>query len=384
MAEEFIAFSTPVISQATIAEVVTCLKSGWLATGPRVKQFEEDLKKYLHAPYAVALMHATAGLQLSLECLGIQEGDEVITTPFTFVATLNTIVHNRATPVLVDIDPITYNIDVTQIEAAITPRTRAIMPVHFAGLPADLDPIYKLAAHYNLRVIEDAAQAIGSYYKGKIIGSFGDLQVFSFHPNKVMTTGEGGCVTLRDAALARAINVMRFHGIDRDAWNRYAKGGSVHYDVIQPGYKYNMMDLQAAIGLHQLQELEGFIQLRTQLAMRYHEMLADVAALTLPQAPKYDHRNCWYLYAPLVNSEICGFSRDEFMQKMSALNIGTAYHYQAAHLYTFYRERFGWKVGQFPHAENVAARIVSLPLGAHLSLAQQERVVTVIRKIFGV
>lgn len=384
MSEEFLPFSTPVISQATIDEVVACLKSGWLATGPRVKQFEEDLKKYLHAPYASVLMSATAGLQLVLKCLGVKEGDEVITTPFTFVATLNTIVHNGAKPVLVDVDLDTYNIDVNQIEAAITPRTRAIMPVHFAGLPVDLDPLYKIAEKHGLRVIEDAAQAIGSYYKGKIIGSVGDIQVFSFHPNKVMTTGEGGCVTLRDEVLAKAINVMRFHGIDRDAWNRYAKGGSAHYDVIQPGYKYNMMDLQAAIGIHQLRELEGFIATRTKLAARYNEALKDIPALTLPQKPKYDHRNCWYLYAPLVNSEVCGFSRDEFMLRMSELNIGTAYHYQAAHLYTFYRENFGWREGQFPHAEKIAAHIVSLPLGAHINFTQQDRAIAAMHKIFGV
>ena len=384
MNEEFIPFSAPVISQATIDEVVACLKSGWLATGPRVKQFETDLRQYLHAPHAIAFTSATAGLHLALKCLGIKEGDEVITTPFTFVATLNTIVQNGAKPVLVDVDLATYNIDVTQIEAAITPRTRAIMPVHFAGLPVDLDHIYQIAAKYGLRVVEDAAQAMGSYYKGKIIGSFGDMQVFSFHPNKVMTTGEGGCVTVHDEALVKSLNVLRFHGIDREVWNRYGKGGSAHYDVLQPGYKYNMMDLQAAIGIHQLRELEGFITTRTELAQRYHQELAKIAALTLPQQPKYNHRNCWYLYAPLVNPEVCGFSRDEFMQKMGELNIGTAYHYQAAHLYTFYRENFGWRRGQFPHAEKIAERIVSLPLGAHLNFAQQDRVIAAIYQVFGV
>lgn len=384
MNEEFLPFSTPVISQATIDEVVACLKSGWLATGPRVKQFEEELKKYLKTPYALSVNSATSGLHVALKCLGIKTGDEVITSPITFVATLNTIVHNGAEPVLVDVDLDTYNIDVAQIEAAITPRTRAIMPVHFAGIPVDLDPLYKIAEKHGLRVIEDAAHAIGSYYKNKIIGSFGDVQVFSFHPNKVMTTGEGGCITLRDEALMRAINVMRFHGIDREAWNRYGKGGSAHYDVVQPGYKYNMMDIQAAIGIHQLQELEGFIALRTKLATRYDEALKDVRALTLPRLPTYNCRNCWYLYAPLVNADSCGFSRDEFMQRMSALNIGTGYHYQAAHLYTFYREQFGFKRGQFPNAEKISDSIVSLPLGAHLNFAQQDRVIAAIKKIFGV
>jgi len=383
MNEEFLPFSIPVLSQATIDEVVACLKSGWLATGPRVKQFEEALKKYLKAPYGLAMNSATSGLHVALKCLEIKPGDEIITAPITFVATLNTIVHNGAQPVLVDVDLNTYNIDVNQIEAAITKRTRAIMPIHFAGIPVDLDPIYKIAAQHNLRVIEDAAHAIGSYYKGKIIGSFGDVQVFSFHPNKVMTTGEGGCITTRDAALAKAISVMRFHGIDREAWNRYGKGGNAHYDVIQPGYKYNMMDIQAAIGIHQLQELESFIAIRTKLAKRYNEALANIPALTLPQLPPYDCRTCWYLYAPLVKQEIAGFTRDEFMQKMAAANIGTGYHYCAAHLYTFYREQFGWKRGQFPNAEKISDSIVSLPLGAHMNFAQQDRAIAAIHKIFG-
>jgi len=298
MTDEFLKFSSPKINQSTIDEVVACLKSGWLATGPRVKRFEEDLKKYLKAEHVLAVNSATSGLHLVLKCYDLKNGDEVITTPMTFVASLNTIVHVGAKPVLVDVDLKTRNIDVTKIEAAITPKTKAILPVHFAGIPADLDPLYKIAQKHNLRVLEDSAHAIGSHYKGKMIGSFGDTQIFSFHPNKVMTTGEGGCISTRDANLAKDITVQRFHGIDRDAWNRYGIEGNQDYDVIQPGYKYNMPDLLAAIGIHQLAELENFIAKRQKLVDRYNEKLANWPELTLPQLPNYDCRISWYVYAP--------------------------------------------------------------------------------------
>jgi dTDP-4-amino-4,6-dideoxygalactose transaminase len=380
--EDFLPFCKPIISEETIAEVAACLRSGWLATGPRVKKFEEDLKKYLHAKHVMAVSTATAGLHLTLKCFGIKDGDEVITTPMTFVATLNTIVHAGGKPVLVDVDLNTYNIDVTKIEAAITPRTKAIMPVHFAGVPVDLDPLYKLAEKYNLRVLEDAAQAIGSHYKGKVIGSFGDTQVFSFHPNKVMTTGEGGCITTSDDELAKSVGVMRFHGIDREAFNRYGKGGNQNYDVIQPGYKYNMSDIQASIGIHQLHELEGFIEHRNKLAARYNKIFSDWKELTLPKAPNYSYRNCWYLYVPLINTKEAGMTRDEFMQKMQEHNIGTGYHHHAAHLYSFYRDKFGYKKGQFPNAEQISDSIVSLPLFATMTFAEQDRVVAAMAKIF--
>jgi dTDP-4-amino-4,6-dideoxygalactose transaminase len=382
MSENFLPFSKPIISQETIDEVISCLKSGWLATGPRVQKFEEDLRHYFQRKYAPVLTSATAGLFLTLKSMGIGEGDEVITTPMTFVASLNTIVHVGAKPVLVDVDVKTYNIDVNLIESAITPRTKAIMPVHFTGLPVDLDPIYKLAERYGLRVIEDAAQAMGSWYKGKLIGSFGDCQVFSFHPNKVMTSGEGGCITTNDDALAKKIGVMRFHGIDREAWNRYGKGGSQHYEVVDAGYKYNMLDLQAAIGIHQLRELPGFLVEREKLAKRYNELFAGRSELTLPGKPNYDHKHCWYIYAPLINPESAGLTRDEFMQRMQEHNVGTGYHYCAAHLFSFYQNKFGYKTGQFPNAETISDRIVSLPLFPTMTEAEQDRVVEAMFKIF--
>lgn len=382
MSDTFLAFSKPTISQAAIAEVVACLESGWITTGPRVKRFEEALKNYLHASHVLALSSATAGLHLALAALELKPGDEVITSPMTFVASLNTIVLAGGTPVLVDVDLATYNMDVQQLAAAITPRTRAIMPIHFAGAPADLDAIYQLADKHGLRVIEDAAHAIGTEYKGQRIGSFGDTQVFSFHPNKNITTGEGGCVTTTDHTLAEKISLLRFHGIDREAWNRFGKTGNQHYEVVLPGFKYNMMDLQAALGLHQLPELDQFIARRTLLAERYQRTLSDWPQFTLPQGPAYAHRHAWHLYAPLINPAQAGMDRDEFMARLKELNIGTGLHYRAPHLYPYYQQQYGFKSGDFPNAETIADRIVSLPLFPLLTKEEQDRVIATMASIF--
>lgn len=376
----FLPFSKPSINDAAIAEVVACLKSGWLTTGPRVQQFEQALVHYLQAPQVACVTSATAAMHLALLALNLQPGDEIITTPLTFIATLNVIVQAGAKPVLVDVDH-TYNMDVTKLAQAITPRTRAIMPVHFTGLPVDLDPLYALAQKHNLRVIEDAAQAIGTAYKGRLLGSFGDMQTFSFHPNKNMTTGEGGCITSGDESLMQKVRTLRFHGIDRTAWDRYGKKGDQSYNVVAPGFKYNMMDIQAALGIHQLSELEGFIAKRTALAKRYLSSFADWPALTLPQLPIYEHRHSWHLFCVLINPEIAGIDRDTFMQKMKALDIGTGLHYNAAHLYQFYQDQFGFKVGDFPLAENICSRIVSLPLFPDLTESEQDRVIDAIQQV---
>jgi dTDP-4-amino-4,6-dideoxygalactose transaminase len=317
-----------------------------------------------------------------LAALELKPGDEVITTPMTFAATLNTIVLTGGKPVLVDVEPGTYNMDVTRIEKAVTKRTRAIMPVHFAGLPVDLDPLYAIAKKHGLRVVEDAAHAIGTEYKGKRIGSFGDVQVFSFHPNKNMTTGEGGCVVARDDKMVEAVALLRFHGMDREAWNRFGKKGSQHYEIIAPGYKYNMMDIQAALGLHQLKQLDGFIKRRTELALRYQQLLAGWPQVSLPGAPAYSHLHAWHLYTPLVNPDAAGMDRDAFMQGMKDRNIGTGLHYRAVHLYPYYREHFGFKHGDFPNAETISDRIVSLPLFPSMTNADQDRVVAAMADLF--
>lgn len=382
MSEEFLPFSRPVISQAAIDDVVTCLKSGWLATGPRVQQFTEALQQYFQAPYVLPLTSATAGLQLSLLAMNLERGDEVITTPLTFAATLNTIVLSGGNPVLIDIDPKTLNMDLNQLEAAITKRTRAIMPVHFAGLPLEMDALYEIANRHGLRVLEDAAHAMGAEYKGKKIGSFGDTQVFSFHPTKNITTGEGGCVVTTDQHLAEQVARLRFHGIDRQSFNRYGKNGNQDYEIVMPGFKYNMMDIQAAIGIHQLAELDSFNARRKELAERYQEALSDWQQWTLPQAPAYEHLHAWHIYTPLINEEEAGMNRDEFMQAMKERNIGTGLHYRAVHLYPYYRQEFGFKAGDFPCAEDVSERIVSLPLFPSMTDAEHDRVLDVMYGIF--
>lgn len=377
--EPFLPFASPSLSEAAIQEVVDCLRSGWITTGPRVQRFEEALANYFQAPHVLALSSGTAGLYLALKATGLQSGDEVITTPLTFAATLNTIVSAGGKPVLVDVDPSTYNMDISQIEAALTPRTRALMPVHFAGLPVEMNGLYALAQKHGLRVIEDAAHAIGSHYQGQRIGSFGDIQVFSFHPNKNMTTGEGGCVVTRDPVVHQQISILRFHGIDRPAFDRFTKKGSPHYDIVQPGAKFNMMDLQAALGLHQLPALEGFIEKRQHLAQRYFKLLADVSQLILP--PQGNGHN-WHLFAPRIHPKASPLTRDAVMEALKERNIGTGLHYPACHLYSYYRKQFGFKEGDFPQAEEIGAQILSLPLFPHMTEAQQDRVVRALKEVF--
>jgi dTDP-4-amino-4,6-dideoxygalactose transaminase len=381
MADAFLPFAFPSITDAEIQEVVASLKSGWLTTGPKVQKFEELLRAYTGAPHALCLNSATAGLHVALLALDLQPGDEVITSAMTFIATYNTIEQAGGRVVPVDIDPKTYNLDVNLLERAITPKTRALVPVHFTGVPVDLDPLYALAKKYNLRVVEDAAQAIGTCYKGKKLGSFGDTIVFSFHPNKNITSGEGGCVITFDEALAQKIKVLRFHGIDRDAWNRFSKSGSQEYDVIRPGFKYNMLDLEAAIGIHQLPRLEEFIQQRTQLAQRYMDAFADCPAIQLPQVPTFTHEHSWHLFTVQVKPEIAKLTRNEFMQAMKEHNIGTGLHYQAPFLYSYYRQKYNFSTQQFPHAAQLGECIVSLPLYPSLKTHDQDRVIMAMRTI---
>lgn len=380
--EIFLPFAKPCLSEETLEEVLDSLRSGWITTGPKVKKFETLLQSYLECPNISLLSSGTAGLHLALLNLNLKPGDEVITTSFTFIATLNTIVLAGGTPVLVDVERDTYNMDVTQIEDAITPRTKAIVPVHFAGAPVNLDPLYALAHRYGLRVIEDAAHAIGAKYKGKKIGSFGDTQVFSFHPNKNITTGEGGCISSQDKELVRYVNVLKFHGIDRESWNRFSKEGSQLYDVITPGFKYNMMDLQAALGIHQLPMLDDFTNKRTNLVKKYRDALGDWEELILPQPPSYDHHHAWDLFAPTLNSEKTSLSRNELIDQLKEDNIGAGLHWQAPHLFSFYQQTFGFKKGNFPNAEYIADNVLSLPLFPQMTESDQDRVIRALKKIF--
>ena len=380
---DFLPFTRPDIGEEEIAAAVECLRSGWIATGPRVQALETAFKDYLNVPHAALLTSATAGLHLGLLALGVREGDEVITTPLTFISSVNAIVHAGGRPVMVDIDPKTLNMDVNLLEKAITPKTKVILPVHFAGLPVDLDPLYEIANRHGLRVLEDAAHAVGARYKGRPIGSFGDTQVFSFHPCKNMTTAEGGCLVTRDDDVAKRLTRLRFHGIDRDAWNRYSKEGSQVFDVVEAGYKANMSDLQAAIGLAQLPKLENFCTKRRAHAARYQELLNDMEAFSRPEAPSYDHDHAWHIYTPLIHPDKAGMDRDTFVAKMKEANIGLGIHYPAVHLFSYYQENYGFELGDFPYAESAGHRIMSLPLWASMTSSDQDRVIQTMKKVIG-
>jgi dTDP-4-amino-4,6-dideoxygalactose transaminase len=373
--EPFLPFARPSIGEAEIAEVVGCLESGWLTTGPRVERFERALSEYLGGRPVLALSSATAGLHLALLGMELRPGDEVITTPLTFVATANTIVLAGGTPVFADVEAGTRNLDVERVSRAISARTRAIVPVHFAGLPVDLDPLYELAERRGLRVLEDAAHAIGAEHRGRRIGSFGDTQVFSFHPNKNITTGEGGCIASRDPEILARARVACFHGIDRSA------PGIEPYDVVEAGFKYNMMDLQAALGLHQLPALDGFIEKRSALARRYLDALQDETAWRLPRSPAFAHRHAWHLFTLELAPEATRLTRSQFIAEMRKREIGIGLHYPAVHLFRYYRERFGYSPRDFPVAESIGANIVSLPRFPSMTAADVDRVVGAVREL---
>jgi dTDP-4-amino-4,6-dideoxygalactose transaminase len=378
---DFLPFSRPTIDDAEINEVVDSLRSGWITTGPKVKRFEEEFRSYVGAPFAVPLSSATAGLHLTLLALKIKEGDEIITTPMTFASTVSICVLCGAKPVLVDIEPGTLNIDVSKIREKITERTRAIIPVHFAGQSCDMDPIFALAKEFGLTVIEDAAHAAGTEYKGKRIGSFDSVSIFSFHPNKNITTGEGGMVCTPDEALAEEISLLKFHGMNREAWKRFAASGTPNYDIMLPGFKYNMMDIQAAIGIHQLPKLDGFIDRRTAIAEFYNRELADVAELALPAYAPYEQRHAWHLYTPLVRIEKLAIDRDAFMAELKKENIGTGLHYKAIHHHEYYRNTLNIRPGELPNADYASDRILSLPLFPLMTLDDARDVVEGVKAV---
>lgn len=380
MREKYLVFGQPYIGQEEIDEVVDSFHSRWLGTGPKTLKFEEMFRDYVGAGYAVALNSCTAGLHLSLVVNGIGPGDEVITTPMTFCATANTIIHTGATPVFVDIDPDTFNIDPAGIEEKITEKTKAIMPVHFAGRPCDMDAIMALAQKYNLIVIEDAAHAIESSYKGRKIGTIGDTTCFSFYVTKNLVTGEGGMVTTKNKELADKLKIYALHGMDNDAWRRYSDDGFKHYQVIFPGYKYNMMDLQAAIGIHQLNRIETMSKKREKVWQHYNESLTELP-LILPKEPEPDTRHAYHLYTVLIDTARTSVSRDDFQRQLHEAKIGTGIHFISLHLHEYYRRRFDFKPDDFPNSRYVSERTVSLPMSGALTEQDVDDVVASVRKI---
>jgi dTDP-4-amino-4,6-dideoxygalactose transaminase len=356
--KDFLPFSRPSIGDSEINSVVACLKSGWITTGALCKEFEDKFCGLTGAGQAIALNSATAGMHLMLTAMNLQQGDEVITPSMTFASTINMILLRQAKPVFVDIDYDTLNINCDLIEERISSKTKAIIPVHFAGVPADMDQINHLAGKYHLMVIEDAAHAVGTYYKGIHAGGFGHPAIFSFHPIKNITTGEGGMITLHDAALEKKLRLLRFHGIERDAWKRYGKGGDPSYDIMEPGYKYNLPDLLASLGLAQLERWQELNARRQTLAGLYLDGLHEVEGLDLPQAPPYDHLHAWHLFIIKIKD----IPRDEFMRKLADCNIGYGLHFPPAHELTCVKKRYGAGAFSLPETSRVADKIISLPL----------------------
>lgn len=366
--DEFIVFGAPDIQQAEIDEVVDCLKTGWLGTGPKVAKFEQDFADYkaVNPEQVAALNSCTAALHVSMIAANLGPGDEVITTAMTFCATVNAIIHSGATPVLADIQPDTLNIDPENIERKITERTRAIIPVHFAGRACDMDAIMAIAEKHDLIVIEDCAHAIETEWKGRKAGTFGDYGCFSFYVTKNVATGEGGMVIAKTPEDIARIKVLSLHGMTKDAWNRFSDEGYKHYRVVEAGFKYNMMDLQAAIGIHQLGRIEHRWKRRKAIWELYQASFPKLPA-GLPSDPDADTRHAYHLYTLMIDESVAGISRDEFLGQMEKSNIGVGVHYVGLADHPYYKDQFGWKSGDYPTAEKYGRSTVSLPLSPKLS-----------------
>src|SRR5262245_44143030 len=360
MRQEFLPLSLPSVGPAEVSAVTECLQSGWVTGGPRVAQFESQFAAAVGTAHAGAVSSATAGLHLAVLAAGVGSGDEVVTTPMTWPATANMILAVGATPVFVDVDPGTLQIGPDAVAAAVTSRTRAILPVHFAGQPLDLDPLRAIAADRGVALIEDAAHALGTHYRGRPIGGGSTAAVFSFHPIKAITTGEGGMVTTDDAGLAERVRLLRFHGIARDAWKRYGGRATPDYEVVALGFKYTMTDIQAALGIVQLGRLEEFVAARTRVAAWYAEELASLPGVEMLASVPYPARHAWHLLVVRLRRE--DVTRDAVMQHLLEANIGVGLHFKALHLHRLYRERLDVSPEALPHATRASERILSLPL----------------------
>jgi dTDP-4-amino-4,6-dideoxygalactose transaminase len=378
--DSFLPFHQPSLGPEEEASLLDTVRSGWITTGPKTKAFERELASYVGARHAVAVNSCTAALHLALEATGVGAEHEVITSPITFASTANVIVHRGATPVFADVQPDTVNIDPAALERAITPRTKAIIPVHLAGQPCDMASIDALARRHGLTVIEDAAHAIGAAYDGRHVGGHGRLACFSFYATKNITSAEGGAVTTDDAELADKIAIMSLHGISRDAWKRYGAEGYRHWDIVYPGYKYNMFDLQAALVLPQLAKIEQFWARRVELKARLDAGLATIPELRTYR-PVGDVKHAHHLYPTVVLTERLRADRDTIMSAIQAENIGVGIHFRAVHLHPYYRERWGFRRGMFPNAEYYSDRTMSLPLYPKMSDRDADDVVDVVRKV---
>ena len=376
----FLPFALPHITQAEIDEVVDTLRSGWLTTGPKTKRFEREFAEYIGAPYALAVNSATAAMHLALDAIGLGPGDEVIVPVYTFTATAEVVVYFRARPVFVDVDPVTCNLDPTQLEKHITSRTRAIMVVHIAGLPAEMDAILAVAQAHGLPVIEDAAHAFPAKYRGRMVGTISDLTAFSFYATKTLSTGEGGMLTTANSEYAERAAIMTLHGISHDAWKRYSAEGSWYYEVLQAGYKYNMTDLAAAIGLHQLARSEWLLERRRTIAQRYTEAFSQWPEIETPPDPAHVE-HAWHLYLLRLHLERLTISRNAFIQALTKANIGTSVHFIPLHLHPFYRDTYQLAADDFPVALGVYQRVISLPIYPGMTDEDIEDVIAAVERI---
>jgi dTDP-4-amino-4,6-dideoxygalactose transaminase len=382
MRESYLIFGQPLIEEAEIEEVVKSLRAGWLGTGPKVAAFEKLVAEYKGVKHAIAVNSCTAGLHLSCLALGLKPGDEVIVPAMTFCATVNAVIHAGATPVLADVEPGTFNMDSKEVGRKITRRTRAIMPVHFAGRACNMDALLPLARDHDLRVIEDCAHAIETEYHGRRAGTMGDCGVLSFYSTKNIVTGEGGMVLTDNAAIAARIRTLALHGMSEDAWKRFSDDGYKHYDVVEVGFKYNMMDLQAAIGMHQITRVERYWQRRYQIWNSYNEAFADLP-VQLPAPLEVRSRHALHLYTILIEEERGPVTRDTFILELHRRNIGTGVHYRSIPMHPVYQRRFKWKPEDYPISHEVGRRTVSLPLSAKLTEADVQDVIATVREVLG-
>lgn len=380
MQSKFLPFHLPEIGNEEIQSVIETLQSGWLTTGPKVELFEQEFAKIVGCKYAIAVNSGTAALHLALEGIHAQAGDEIILPTMTFAATAEVVLYFKARPVLVDCQMGSFNIDPYLIEKAITPKTKAIIPVHFGGQPCEMDRILEIAKHYKLRVIEDAAHAFPARYKEAMVGTIGDITCFSFYVTKTITTGEGGMITTENVEYANRMRTMSLHGISKDIWKRYSSEGSWYYEILYPGYKYNLTDIAAAIGIEQLKKSDRFYEARRQIAIRYNEEFADLSEITTPVISD-DVQHSWHLYVIQLNLNRLRITRNEFIENLKEENIGTSVHFIPLHLHPYYRQTFGYQLDDFPNAKTLFERIISLPIYPKMNEADVDHVAQAVRKI---
>jgi dTDP-4-amino-4,6-dideoxygalactose transaminase len=378
--EDFLPLTRPWIGPEEKQEVMDTLDGVWLSRGPKVSQFEREFEQYTRANHAIAVCSCTAALHVSLVAAGVKEGDEVITSPITFPATTNAILYERATPVLVDVDRRTFNIDPDLIEKRITSRTKAIIPVHMAGQPCDMDRILEVARRHSVLVIEDAAHAVGAKYREQHVGTVGDVGCFSFYASKNLVTGDGGMIIAADKNFAEFARVISLHGMSTSAWKRYSKEGSTSWELVYPGFKYNMTDIEASLGIHQLRKIEIITDLRQKWSSLYDQLLGDIPEIVLPYRAPHRRHAC-HLYIITLNLDRLNVTRDEFMERLKAENIGCGIHFVSVHLQPYYQKRFGFKREDYPNAAWLSDRILSLPLFPQMTEEDVQDVARALRKV---